>query len=397
MICKCPESLATLESKKQLGEKVKPIVWGKFGRKHFLIFLDTGATVSLIGEDLYNKHFRDLPLWGTDEGICDIHAHKIDIVGKVHLTFCVGGQNISDEFMVARGVNLGNVILMGHPACIRNKISLCLPQRGVFIEEGDKIVFIPYAELNMGSPTEENKPGRGGRVVMLKDLVKGNYSARGILKEDIELIPGVPKGVRLEVKGVREGANVMVIEGSERVDQVLAVIALGVVRNGETWVEIVKYGEEYRRLKRGTHMLDVEVFTLPVEVMSGEHADPVWLTESVNTPLNGRREELLKLKLKGSDYPEYNTKILELLGRYPDVVACKGDKLGLTDVIEHKVVLEDGTGPIYIPAYRIPVKVKAEVEKIVNEWEAEGIIRKSSSPFNFPLLAVPKKDGSYRV
>ena len=96
-------------------------------------------------------------------------------MGKVHLTFCVGGQNISDDYMVAMGVNLGKVILMGHPACIRNKISLCPPQRGVFIEEGDKIVFIPYAELNMGSPTEENMPGRGGREVMLKDLVKGNY------------------------------------------------------------------------------------------------------------------------------------------------------------------------------------------------------------------------------
>ena len=113
--------------------------------------------------------------------------------------------------------------------------------------------------------------------------------------------------------------------------------------------------------------------------------------------MDTKRVELFRDKLNGFDYGEYNANLMDLLLQYPDVVACKGDKLGLTNVIEHRVNLERGTHPIYIPAYRIPVKVKSEVEKIVNEWEKEGIIRKSSSPFNFPLLAVPKKDGSYRV
>lgn len=66
-------------------------------------------------------------------------------------------------------------------------------------------------------------------------------------------------------------------------------------------------------------------------------------------------------------------------------------------MLEHKIQLEDNTKHIFVPSYRIPFKIREQVEHEVNRWEDEGIIRPSASPFNFPLLAVPKKDGSVRV
>lgn len=394
MICGCPWGLRTAEDKQQ-SERVKPVVWGKLGNKNFLVFLDTGAAVNLMSEQLYSEHFSAFQLQATEEVVCDIHTQKIDVVGKIALTLSVGGQEIRTSVLVARGVNLGKIILLGHSACAKNQVSLCPSQGGIYIGQGKQGIFVPYAKSLRELETGESGDNR--EVVMLKELVKDNYSVKGVLKDTVDLKPGVPLGVRLEVKGVKDGVNVIVTEGSDRVQQVSAVVALGVVTNQETWVELVSCGETDRRLRKGTYMLDMEVFTLPVMVNSGVDAEPVWLTEGVGVKLDGRREELLKKKLQGSDYQEFNSRLIDLLNRYPDVVACKGDKLGLTNVIEHKVILEKGTGPIYIPAYRIPVKVKGEVEKTVAEWESEGIIRKSSSPFNFPLLAVPKKDGSYRV
>ena len=377
-----------------MEELLRPMVWGNYGEERFLVFLDTGASVNLVGEDLYLKYFQNHKLRSTNDVVCDIHTHKIDIVGKLELTLCMGNQNITDEFLVARGINLGNIILMGHPACTRNSISLCPPKGGIFIDGGDTMVFVPYAKVEKERKVVKGKSESCNEVVLLQELVKSNYNVKGVLQDDIDLVPGVSQAVRVGLKGVREGASVVVIEGSEKVDQVSVVVALGVVKQGDIWVELVKYGEESRRLKRGTYLLDIEVFDLPVVV---EDAEPVWLFDQAKNDVDNKREELLKAKLANSDYGEYNARLADLLMQYPEVVACKGDKLGLTNVIEHKVVLEPGTGPIYIPAYRIPVKVKAEVEKIVEDWEKEGIIRKSSSPFNFPLLAVPKKDGSYRV
>ena len=79
-----------------MEEKEKPMEWGKFGVENFLIFLDTGASVNLMGEDLYLKYFRDCQLWDTKEVICDIHAKRIDVVGMAEITFSMGNQTMSD-------------------------------------------------------------------------------------------------------------------------------------------------------------------------------------------------------------------------------------------------------------------------------------------------------------
>ena len=375
----------------------KPMVWAKYGEENFLVFIDTGASVNIMGESLYLQHFQEQPIREATEVVCDIHTHKLNMIGKITITLQVESQQITDDILVAKGVNLGNVILIGHPSCIKNSISLCPPKRGIFIEGEEEIQFIPYALVEKERLMLEVNQDDKEKGVPLKELLDSNSTVKGVLKEDVELTPGVPCVVQLGVKGVQSGTSVVVLEGSEKVNQVSAVIALGEVNNGSVWVELLQSGEESRRLKKGTYVLDFEVFTLPVCVLSGKDAVPVWMCEKGDEQMDTKKEQVLQQKLGASDYGEYNADVKKLLSEYPDVVATKDDKLGCTNVIEHRVVLEKGTSPIYIPAYRIPVKIKSEVEKIVEGWEREGIIRKSSSEFNFPLLAVPKKDGTYRV
>ena len=81
--------------------------------------------------------------------------------------------------------------------------------------------------------------------------MENNRSFHCILKDNIELIPGCPKRVELELKGVKDGVNVVVIEGSERIDELVAVVSLGEVTKGTAWVEVTKSGEETHRLKKG--------------------------------------------------------------------------------------------------------------------------------------------------
>ena len=375
------------------------MVWGNYNNNNFLVFLDSGASVNLMGEDLYNEKFKNLPLLDTRETVCDIHTQKIDVVGKVSLTLFIAGQKISDYVLVARGVNLGSVILLGHPSCIKNGISLCPPKRGIFVEAGDRLIFTPYAKVEKECVSLEDVSGNNKEIRLINELLCHNFSAKAIVKQDIEVVSGKPNYVCVQVKGVKDGVSVVGIEGSERVQQMVAVTALNVVENGEVWLEMLKLGEDSHRLKRGTYLMDLEIFSLPVKVVSQSEGEKLWLVEdvSVSAELEEKREKILKKKLEKSDLKEYNDRVRDLLMQYPDVVACKDDTLGVTKVIQHQIVLEPGTQPIYIPAYRLPVKVKGEVEKIVGDWEKEGIIRKSVSPLNFPLLAVPKKDGSWRV
>lgn len=73
----------------------------------------------------------------------------------------------------------------------------------------------------------------------------------------------------------------------------------------------------------------------------------------------------------------------------------EGDSLKHTNVIKHKIDLKPGTLPINTRQYRIPELQKNEIQKQLDELEKRGIIEKSNSPWNSPLLLVPKKENQY--
>ena len=83
--------------------------------------------------------------------------------------------------------------------------------------------------------------------------------------------------------------------------------------------------------------------------------------------------------------------LLRLLDRYPE---CFSDIPGYTDVVTHHVPLKDGFKPKRLPAYRVPEKLKPEVDRQIQEMLDNNIIRKSTSPMASPLVCVLKgKDG----
>ena len=64
----------------------------------------------------------------------------------------------------------------------------------------------------------------------------------------------------------------------------------------------------------------------------------------------------------------------------------------------HKIRLEDET-PVYRhrPQYRIPHVHQAALDKEVEQMRADGVISFSKSPYNSPIVVVPKKDESLRL
>jgi hypothetical protein len=67
---------------------------------------------------------------------------------------------------------------------------------------------------------------------------------------------------------------------------------------------------------------------------------------------------------------------------------------GKTDLYEcSKIFHNSGTrdSPINTKPYRLPETQKAEIEKQVDKLLDKGIIEENNSPWNSPLLVVPKK------
>ena len=83
--------------------------------------------------------------------------------------------------------------------------------------------------------------------------------------------------------------------------------------------------------------------------------------------------------------------LLKLLDKYAD---CFIDRPGFTDKVTHKILLKDGFKPKRLPSYRVPEKLRPEVDRQIQEMLRCGIIRKSTSSMASPLVCVLKgKDG----
>ena len=85
------------------------------------------------------------------------------------------------------------------------------------------------------------------------------------------------------------------------------------------------------------------------------------------------------------------TELLEVLDCYPE---CFSDMPGHVDVIQHTITLTDNFKQKRLSAYRVPERLKPEVDRQIQEMLEIGIIRPSQSPMASPLVCVLKgRDG----
>lgn len=64
---------------------------------------------------------------------------------------------------------------------------------------------------------------------------------------------------------------------------------------------------------------------------------------------------------------------------------------------DHEIKLEPGTQPTFGPIYALSEKELGALRKYLDENMKKGFIRKSQSPAGYPILFVPKKDGTLRL
>lgn len=99
----------------------------------------------------------------------------------------------------------------------------------------------------------------------------------------------------------------------------------------------------------------------------------------------------------GSEYldPEDVAQIRTLLETYADVFALEPSELGTSSITQHSIKTGDHP-PIRQPLRRMPFTLRPQVDKLVKEMLAQGVIQPSSSPWASPVVLVRKKDGTMR-
>lgn len=93
--------------------------------------------------------------------------------------------------------------------------------------------------------------------------------------------------------------------------------------------------------------------------------------------------------------------ILDLYSEFKDVFKHPNQYLTCTNTIRHEIPVDPNQPPINQKPYRLPEAQKPIIEEQIKELKSSDIIRESTSPWNSPIVLVPKKspDGSpkYRM
>lgn len=82
---------------------------------------------------------------------------------------------------------------------------------------------------------------------------------------------------------------------------------------------------------------------------------------------------------------------------FPDVFSDELPGMPPDRDLESVINLVLGTTPISKKPYRLPVDDLVELKKQIEEMQAKGFVRPSSSPWGAPVIFVAKKDGTQRM
>lgn len=86
--------------------------------------------------------------------------------------------------------------------------------------------------------------------------------------------------------------------------------------------------------------------------------------------------------------------ITKLIQKYSDVFHLDGDGLTFAKEGEPKMYTKPGANPVNTKQYRIPQGQKSLVREKIAEMLSQGIIERSTSMWNSPILLVPKKSST---
>ena len=96
------------------------------------------------------------------------------------------------------------------------------------------------------------------------------------------------------------------------------------------------------------------------------------------------------------EVPEkYQQQVGRFLKKHHDLFAAKDSDLGHTDTVKMKIDTGNQS-PIKLRPYRTPIHNREVIDKVVDEMLDANFIRRSKSPWSFPVVIVDKKDGSKR-
>ena len=398
-------------------DTVRPLIKGKVENKDVIVFLDSGSPENIINAEFYLSVFKHIPLFIKHSRLAlrDIQGKEIQTLGYCRLKLEIGNKMINEVFSVVNDLKLLGNVLIGHPTMARNNIVLNPRCKCAFIYNYP----IPYVTMNSKNCNHNfhcqrvlrqedgitsqctNKVKVAGSTphVELSSLLKNNQIATISNRRKIIVPPQSLHIVKCKVKSGYNGKFCVSLPETTMVKGLSLEPGLFQIDKNSLYIQISNDRAGDLILDKGTQICHIEIYDKEIRIEDDLPENIVGLigekTSDIDK-LRDRRDRIIS-QISNTDYPAYFDRLINILMKYENVIALKGDNLGKTNVITHHINVPKNISPIYVPCYRLAHSQKEKASESIKEMLKQGIITESNSPWNSPMLVVPKRDGSYRI
>ena len=355
------------------------------------IMLDTGATVSVVSEELWRKcggYSSLLPVAAT---LTAANGNQIEVQGQAEVRLRIAEFDILWTVIVARG--LSHDCLLGTDFFHQYMCKICYGT-GTFMA-GSTEVPIRYQKV---------KPVVG----------------RVVLQSDTEIEPGTERiiGGRLESGFKRDSGSPGVIERMGTVQnnkEICVGHSLVIPKDGDTPVRVANFTDTPIKLSIGhvigfyhpLSSLNSETTSSQVGVKVSQDSQQKCSNQTGDTESRGKESEEMgaerdshskpNIQFDKSDISETKQeRFLSMIDQFSDIFAIDNSDLEKTSLREHTI--DTGTSqPIKRPPRRTPPHQREIIDWQLDDLLKHGRIEPSQSPWSSPVVIARKYDGTFRM
>ena len=330
------------------------------------IIVDTGSAVSLISYTFYENFKDKQPLQPSKGKFMVANGSLLEIKGSVILNVSLDSIEIQHKFLCVD--TKVTQALIGYDFLHKNKIDILTSANCIVIQ-------------NMPILTHFHKSRKSIGVILVEDSI--------VTPNTEKLVSGQTE--EHEAHLITEQCCLIEPEKSAE-DKLGVLVACGLVTPSKPLpIRVANLSTTPVLLKAGTRIGKL----LPIE----EEEETICLSIAENKSEEHSIKETIVTCLSDTSSvltANEKEKLLQLLLKYEMIISRGPTDLGSCKLLDHHINTGD-TAPIRMAPRRIPYFQQEEVQNDLKEKEAAGIIRKSNSPWAFPIVVVRKKDGTARI
>ena len=345
-------------------------VSGMIGACPLELLVDTGATVSLLNVNMWNKIDStklSLEQW-TGKKLVGVNGAPLLVKGLTRAQVCIEGFEFVGNFVVSGELVVDAILGLDF-----------LQQHNCVIDVGKKLLKFPSVDLSVGLQD-------AGGCKQVTQFV-------GVVTMHEITVPAVSE-MEIMVKPLCDvGSGIWMIENNPAVSCGVMVARAVMCSNKETFpIRVLNPRDSSIVLQKGVELAKMELIEQDLVQLNAASVG-----KSSGKESSVDQAELWNLVLGAGDQLDQNEKemLFSLLMEYKDVFSFRSSDLGHTSLLHHRINT-GSKGPIQCPPRRIPQARREDVRRLLREMLDNGIVEPSEGPWSSPIVLAKKEDGTLR-